>query len=452
MRNKVLLIVAVVVVITVSVAAYYKTNGGGDAPQFTSAIVTRGDVVEKVDATGTLAAVTTVQVGSQVSGTIKTLRADYNSQVKQGQIIAELEPSLFQAQVDQSQASLTKLRADVERAQIDVADTQVKLRRANELWKQQLIPRTDLETAESNARLAEAAVKSVEAQVAQARASLNQSQVNLDHSIIRAPIDGTVISRSVDVGQTVAASMSAPTLFVIAKDLAHMQVNASIDESDIGRIASGQTVTFKVDAYPDETFTGKVLQVRLEPKVESNVVSYATIIDVPNPDLKLKPGMTANVSIEIARADDVLRVPTSALRFRPAGGVKRGGPQEVGGSGEQDPPYARGESARGDTARANGVRRPGPGVPSSQDPAQRMARVFVLNDDGQPQAVRVRAGISDGAATAILEGELAENARVITGHTVPAASQSTATTSPFLPSRGAGRSGGGNANRQGGGR
>jgi HlyD family secretion protein len=449
MKTRVLLIAAVLAVISVSLAAYYKTNGGADDPQFASALVTRGDVVEKVDATGTLAAVTTVQVGTQASGTIKVLHADYNSQVRQGQIIAELEPSLFQAQVDQAQASLVKLRADVERARVEVDDAQVKLRRANELWDQQLIARTDLETAETTARQAEASLKSVEAQLAQARASLHQSQVNLDHSIIRAPIDGTVISRNVDVGQTVAASMSAPTLFVIAKDLAHMQVSASIDESDIGRIAPGQPVTFKVDAYPGDTFTGKVSQVRLEPKVESNVVSYATIIDVPNPALKLKPGMTANVSIEIARADNVLRVPNAALRFRPGGthAVRGTGSGESTRQGAPSGPAGDGVRGTGTRARDGGQ---AAASASSADPARRMARVFVLSGDEQPQAVRVRTGISDGVTTAVLEGELAENTHVVTGLNTPSAAASPTAGSPLLPFGGRGRTGG-NA-RQGGGR
>ena len=225
----------------------------------------------------------------------------------------------MQAQVDQAAATVTRLEADVERARVTLEDSQLKLKRANELMKAQLIPATDLETAQSTMRQAEASLRSAEAQVTQARGSLNQNRVNLDHSIITAPVDGIVISRNVDVGQTVAASMSAPTLFVIAKDLTRMQVNASIDEADIGKIAQGQHVLFRVDAYPNETFTGTVSQVRLDPVVAQNVVSYVTVIDVPNQALKLKPGMTANVTVEIARADDVLRVPNAALRFRPEG-------------------------------------------------------------------------------------------------------------------------------------
>jgi HlyD family secretion protein len=386
MRHRLLLILCAVIVVTVSVTAYYRSSGEKPA-LYATAQVTRGDLVETVEATGTLQAVTTVQVGTQVSGTIKALHADFNSIVKNGQVIAELEPSLFQAQVDQARASLSKLQADVERARVEVDDTQVKLSRAQELWKQQLIARTDLETAETAARQAEAALRSAQAQVEQGRATLNQAQVNLAHTIIRAPIDGVVISRSVDVGQTVAASMQAPTLFVIANDLTRMQVNASVDESDIGKVKAGEPVTFKVDAYPEQTFTGTVSQVRLQPQTSSNVVSYITLIDVPNPEQQLKPGMTATVTINVASAENVLRVPTAALRFRG----------------------------------------------SAQHP-----RVWVLQN-GQPRPVAVEPGITSGALTAIVGEPVPEGSEVITAQTN--GQTTTRSGSPLLPF--GGRRGGG---------
>jgi HlyD family secretion protein len=280
--------------------------------------VTRGSVVETVDATGTVEAVTTVLVGTQVSGTIQSLKADFNSRVRKGQVIAELDPSLFRTQVDQAQATVARLEADVERAVVAETDTQQKLRRARDLFARQLIPSSELDTAETNALQASAALKSAQAQVTQARASLNQAQVNLGHTVITAPIDGIVISRNVDVGQTVAASMQAPTLFTIARDLTRMQVRASVGEADIGRVEVGQPARFRVDAYPDALFSGIVSQIRLQPVVEQNVVSYTTVIDVPNVEMRLKPGMTATVTVEIARRDDVLRVPNAALRFQPS--------------------------------------------------------------------------------------------------------------------------------------
>lgn len=399
MKKRLLLILIAVAGVSASLAAYYRTNAAEKSPQFVTAAASRGDVVETVEATGTLEAVTTVQVGSQVSGTILSLHADFNSVVKKGQIIAQLDSSVMQAQVEQAQASVARLQADVERARIDVTDTQNKLRRARELMDKGLIPATDLEAAETAALQAQASLKASQAQVTQALATLNQNRVNLSHTVITAPVDGIVISRSVDVGQTVAASMSAPELFKIAKDLTRMQVNASIDEADIGRIKSGQKVEFHVDAYPNERFTGTVSQVRLNPVVAQNVVSYVTIIDVPNRDMKLKPGMTATVTVEVARADDVIRVPNSALRFR-----------------------------------------------ASRDAG---ARVWTLQD-GQIRPVRVQTGISDGTTTAITGGDLADGAQIVTG--MAAASTGAAqTTSPLLPFGGR-RPGGNNggANRQGG--
>ncbi|HEX5107108.1 MAG TPA: efflux RND transporter periplasmic adaptor subunit [Vicinamibacterales bacterium] len=398
MKGRLMYFVLALAAIAVSGALYYHSAAAGAAPQYVTAQVSRGDIVDAVEATGTLQAVTTVQVGTQVSGTIKALYADFNSVVKKGQVVAELEPSLFQTQVDQAQATVVRLQAEVARAQVDVQDTAVKLRRANELWGRQLIARTDLEAAEAAARQAQASEKSALAQVAQAQAALNQANVNLEHTTIRAPIDGVVISRAVDVGQTVAASMQAPTIFVIANDLSRMQVNARIDESDIGRIRPGQKVTFRVDAYPSDRFNGTVSQVRLEPVTEQNVVTYTTIIDVPNKDMKLKPGMTANVTVQVATAKDVLWVPTSALRFQP----------ESDGT-----------------------------------------RVWLLTADG-PTPVPVTAGLSDGATTAIVDGAIGEGATVITGMAQSSSDGGASSRSPLIPQRGRGRQGA--AAQRGGGR
>jgi HlyD family secretion protein len=296
---------------------YQVYKGPPPMPQLMTATVSRGSVVQGIDATGRLQAVTTVQVGSQVSGTIKSLYADFNSQVKKGQVVAELEPSLFITQVEQAEASLVRIQADIERSRVQLEDSKLKLARARDLEKRQLIPKADLETAEANARTAEASLKSAEAQLVQGNASLNQNKVNLSHTVITAPIDGVVINRNVNVGQTVAASMQAPVIFEIANDLSQMLVSANIDEADIGQVNSGQPVTFQVDAFPGQTFNGTVSQVRLNPVIEQNVVSYVTVISVPNPDLRLRPGMTANVTVEVGRVDDTLRVPQAALRFAP---------------------------------------------------------------------------------------------------------------------------------------
>ena len=433
---------AVIVIVVTAMAggvAYYRSMHPrpGAAPM--KARVTRGDVVQTVDATGTVEAVTTVQVGTQVSGTIQSLYADFNSRVRKGQVIARLDPSLFQTQVDQAQATVRRLQADAERARVDVADTRRKLDRAQELFARQLISASDLDTARANAEQAQAALKSAEAQGGQARAALHQTEVNLAHTIITAPIDGVVISRNVDVGQTVAASMQAPTLFVIARDLTRMQVRASVNEADIGVIQSGQPVTFRVDAYPEDAFAGTVSQVRLQPVVEQNVVSYTTVIDVPNPDLKLKPGMTANVTVEIARTDDVLRVPNAALRFQPTSEL-------FAALGQSTPEVKTHREAPVATTGLRERREPSEREPDGSRasravtaPRGEATRVWILRD-GRLQPASVRVGITDGTTTAILAGELVEGADVLTGVTTPSAARQS-TSSPLLPL--GGRRGGG---------
>lgn len=351
---------------------YYRYSQKPAPPAVTTAAVSRGDIVETVGATGTLQAVTTVQVGSQVSGNIAFLGADFNSLVKKGQVLARLDPSLFEAQVQQTQANLaqsranlTKAQSDLERNRVQLTDAQQKYERAKALSARSLLPQSDLDTAKTAVDTAQAALQSqqatvtqVQAAITQSQASVNQAQVNLAHTVITAPIDGLVISRSVDVGQTVAASMQAPTLFVLAADLTKMQVVANLDESDVGRIRPKQPVTFRVDAYPNDTFRGVVSQVRLEPKVQQNVVTYATVIEVPNNDLRLKPGMTANVNVEISRATNVLRIPNSALRFRPS--------NEVFAALGQTPPEPQGRGFGPGGRRGGGGGAPGaaPAAPS----------------------------------------------------------------------------------------
>ncbi len=336
--RKTILIAAILIVAAGGTYGYYRYTKVAPAPTITTAQITRGDIAETVGATGTLQAVTTVQVGTQVSGTILQLNADFNSLVRKGQVLARLDPSLFDTQIEQARANLIRAQADLERLRVNSDDARTKLRRAQELADKKLIAQTELEAAQVNVHSADAQLRSQQAAVTQAQASLSQTQVNQQHTVIQAPIDGLVIARNVDVGQTVAASMSAPTLFLLAADLTKMQVIASLDESDVGRIRPGQVVKFRVDAYPNEEFTGTVTQVRLQPQTVQNVVTYSTVIDVPNPELKLKPGMTANVNIEIARKNNVLRVTNSALRFRPTNEIfaalgQTPPPQPTGGRG-----------------------------------------------------------------------------------------------------------------------
>ena len=342
--------------VAIAVAAFI-WGGKANASDYITAKVDRGTVEVTVSATGTVQAVVTVQVGSQVSGTVSWLGADFNSQVKKGQIIARLDPALFQAQVDNSRANVGNAEAAVAAAETDINNQRANIQAAKanqEVTKVQrddalaLVKRyealkdvlsgRDLEAAKAQAGAAAARYEQAVAQVgqtqaasasakakldqakasvAQARAQLQQSQLNLDHSIIPSPIDGVVVSRAVDVGQTVAASLSAPTLFTIANDLTKMQVLASIDEADVGQVRPGIKANFSVDAYPGETFSGEISQLRLNAQTLQNVVTYSAVIDVTNADLKLRPGMTANITVPVARRDNVMTVPNAALRFKP---------------------------------------------------------------------------------------------------------------------------------------
>ena len=367
---------------------YYVRRAGPEIGAVTSPI-TRGDIVDAVSTTGTLQAVTTVQIGSQVSGNISYLGADFNSIVKRGQIIAKLDPSLLQAQLEQSRANVLRSQADVAqseanlaRARVVLLDAQQKYSRAKQLDAKGLQAQADLDaakiavdSAQSSLQSAEAALNSSKATVGQSQANFNQAQVNLDHTIITSPVDGIVTQRSVDVGQTVAASMQAPTLFVIAVDLTKLQVSANIDEADIGRIRPGQRATFRVDAYPTDTFEGTVAQVRLQPVVVQNVTTYATIIDAPNADLKLRPGMTATLRVEVSQKSNVLRVPSAALRFRPTADVfaalNQPVPAEALGGGRGGRGGARGGGRGGPNAeRAGGgeAGRTGNAPPAARPP------------------------------------------------------------------------------------
>ena len=308
---------------------YFKFRDDG-VPEYQTAEVTRGDLMQVVTATGQLNPVTNVQVGSQISGIISHLYADWNSQVTNGQVVALLDPATYRANVLQVQSDLANARAALELSQVNA-------RRAKELLDSKLIPQSDYDTAIANLHQAEATVQNKQA-------ALTNAQVNLDRCTISSPVDGIVISRSVDVGQTVAASLSAPTLFVIANDLTKMQIDANVAEADVGGVEVGQNVDFTVDAFPNRTFHGVVTQVRNAPITVQNVVTYDTVIGVNNADLKLKPGMTANVSIIVAERNDALKIPNAALRYHPPEAatnttattrVAAAGPRPSGSSGQR---------------------------------------------------------------------------------------------------------------------
>ncbi|MBI3804523.1 MAG: efflux RND transporter periplasmic adaptor subunit [Nitrospirae bacterium] len=340
---------------------------GKKEPEYRTVKVERGGITATVSATGKVNAVVTVQVGSQVSGRIQTLSADFNSRVKKGQVIAQIDPALFNAQVEQAKAKLANDEANVEKAGVVLADAKRSLLRMETLLSRNLISQSDKDTAQTAADSAAASLKAAETQVQQDRASLQLADANLRYTTIASPVDGIVISRNVDVGQTVAASLQAPTLFTIAQDLTEMQVDTSVDEADIGRVQIGQEAEFTVDAYPDTPFRGTVHDIYNQPLIVQNVVTYDAIIRVKNPDLKLKPGMTANVVVRVGYKEDVLKLPNAALRYRP-------------------------EKASG------------PSVPVKGDKSK-PTEVWVLKE-GKEVAVPISLGLSDGASTELLSGDL----------------------------------------------
>jgi HlyD family secretion protein len=432
-------------VVVLAVVAGLVLRGRAAEVRYVTAPVTRGDVLDVIGATGALQAVTTVQVGSQVSGTIQSLNADFNSIVKKGQVLARLDPSLLQARLGQVQAALVSSQANVERSRATLEDARQKLARAQTLAAEGLLPQADLETARATNAEAAAQLKASQAAVTQAAANVRQAQVDMTHTVIETPIDGVVVARNVDVGQTVAASLQAPVLFVIANDLSRLQVSASIDEADVGRVRAGQEATFRVDAFPNEVFSGTVEQVRLQPITLQNVVTYTTIIGVNNPGQRLMPGMTATVSVVVDRRDDVLRIPAAALRFRPegfdpatagagAGAGRRQGTGAAGGSGAGgQAARGSGEASDGGAAGGGGRRRraggtgasPGAGgaaaAPDSRGASgarapgsSRPTLVFVLDAQEAPQPVRVRQGITDGQFVEVVDG-LTEGQAVVTG-------------------------------------
>lgn len=324
------IVIAAILIGTVLLAAF--SFGRGSTPQYFTAKVERGDIRNVVQATGTINAVTTVQVGSQVSGTISKLYVDFNSPVKKGQVIAQIDPSLFEgallqtkADLENAKATSAAAKAELEKARATATQTQSDYKRTVELSREGIMSQQQLEVSKATNDAAQAAVSSAQAtlsqtgaQVAQKAAAVQVAQTNVNNTTIRSPIHGVVINRAVDVGQTVAASLQAPNLFSIAQDLGKMQVDVSTDESDVGQIKFGQDVTFKVDAFPKDVFRGRVVQMRMNPTTVQNVVTYDTVVAFDNPNTKLFPGMTAYISIPVAEATDVVKIPNAALRFLPA--------------------------------------------------------------------------------------------------------------------------------------
>jgi HlyD family secretion protein len=373
-------VLIILIIIAVGVAVYFFVRKDDSKPDYKTEKAEKGDIQETVTATGTVNAVVNVQVGTQVSGTIKTLFVDYNSMVKKGQLLAQIDPANFESQVAQAKANLMSAEAGLVKNQAVLKDNLRTLERYKALLKKNFVSQSDVDTAQTNADTALAQVDAARAQIEQLKAALKIAQTNLGYTRIISPVDGTVISRNIDVGQTVAASFQTPTLFTIAQDLREMQIDTNVDEADIGKVKVGQEVHFTVDAYPEEDFIGSVKIIRNAPVTVQNVVTYDVIIDVDNNSLKLKPGMTANVTIVIRQKKDVLLVPNSALRFKPAEKNEKKGKQ-------------RKQKATVENGRK------GPSV-------------WILQKD-EPSQIFIGTGISDGTHTEVISGSLKEGSDVI---------------------------------------
>jgi HlyD family secretion protein len=378
--------------------------------RFETAKVDRGRIAAKVTATGSLSAIVTVQVGSQVSGTLRRILVDFNSPVRKGQLIARIDPQLFEAAYEQAKANHVAAQGNLVKAEAQAQDADRQMKRSQSLVGRKLIAQADFDTAQATAEAAQATVTAAKGSVEQAEAALHLAQINLAYTEIYSPTDGVVISRNVDVGQTVAASLSAPTLFVIAEDLRRMQVDTSVAEADIGRLKDAMPATFTVDAYPSEAFRGTVRQIRNAPQTVQNVVTYDAVIDVDNESLKLKPGMTANVTFIVAERADALRLPNAALRFRPSADV-----QALAGIKARERTSGAGPEARGRT-----------GSPRT---------VFVLTN-GKPRAVMVKTGVSDGTLSEVLDGGLVEEDLVIVDATGGAPARASAPITGAAPGGG----------------
>jgi HlyD family secretion protein len=502
------------VLVVLGLAAYYFWGNRTGTTQYLTAKVERGNLRNTVTATGTLQAVTTVQVGSQASGTISALYADFNSIVKKGQVVAQLDPAVSKAQVDQARANLQQAnaslqlaRAAVTNSRAGVSDAQARglaakstaqnsqqgvsgaqanlavlkaqqddamsyLKQQESLLKSGVVPQRDYDVAMTAYRTAEArynqaasqlnqailseqsasgagiaqsqaqvqqsqaqvqqsqaSVQQAQAQVKQAEAALRLAEVNLAHTTITSPIDGIVVSRAVDVGQTVAASLSAPTLYTIANDLTQMQVIANIDQADIGLVEQAKSVRFSVDAFPGKDFDGKIRQMRLNPQNVQNVVTYNVVIDVSNPEQKLKPGMTANLTITIDERNNVIKVPNSALRFTPQDataqktGTATTGTGNSNGQGRRQPKTDNANGADNSASPQGGESRLAPSTAPVLAGQTRL--VWVLGADGKPQSRRIKVGLTDGTATEVVEGNLQEGEMVITGQTLSSSTTQT---------------------------
>lgn len=386
MNKKVYTGAALLIIIVI---AAYSLRKDHQQEKYETAVIDRGDILEKITATGTINPVNSVKVGSQVSGRIIKILADYNSRVKKGQIVAQLETDIYQSKVEQDAANYKMSQAQVTEAKATMADAESNLRRAKKLSRDRVLSDRELEIAATKYDAATASYGAAVAREEQSKALLSSARLDLQHTIIYSPVDGIVISRNCDVGQTVVATFQTPDLFLIAEDLTKMRVDAYVDEADIGKARVGQQVQFTVDAYPDKIFSGVISQVRFAPKELQNVVSYATLIEVPNPELMLRPGMTASIAIISGQRKNVMRVSNAALRFKPD---------------PMDRELSKHEAADGNEASAD------------EDEIKIQHRVWILAEDGRVQTVSIKTGIFDTKHAEVTGGDIHDGQKVIIGY------------------------------------
>lgn len=409
-------VAALVLAAAAAAGAYGMQAGwfGSGAPQvnFDARKIVNGSITAKVTATGTLSALVTVQVGAQVSGRIAKIYVDYNSIVKKGDLLAKIDPVFFEAALEQAKANAMATDANLEKALAQEADAERTLKRLKTLLDKNLAAQSDVDTAQTNYDMAKAQVSAAKAAIAQSKAALKQAEINLSYTTIVSPINGVVISRSIDAGQTVASNFQAPTLFTIAEDLGRMQVDTNVSESDISKLKDGMTATFSVDAYPNETFTGKIRQIRNASQSVQNVVTYDAVIDVENPEMKLKPGMTASVTFVHAHKSGVLVIPNAALRFKMTDEISSALAKE--NSGTKDVTKEAGAAEK----KPSGGRKEAASTPAN-------VKTIWLLRGGRPVQVTIKTGITDGSLTEIVEGDALEGDEAIADATVGKAAPKT---------------------------
>jgi HlyD family secretion protein len=425
MKKKI--IISALIVAAAAVTLYFTVLRTGDAAEigYNKEALKTGSIEALVDTTGTLNAVVMVDVGAQVSGKINNIYVDFNSEVKAGQVIALIDQEQFQTRIKQGEANYRSAQARRDNSKVNLENSKKKYERAKNLFEKDLISIEEMDTAETNYYGSMSDLQTAEATLEQQQSALDSSKVDLSYTVIKSPIDGVVINRNINEGQTVASSLQAPVLFQIANDLTQMQVECVVDEADIGRVAEGQTVRFTVDAYPNENFSGTVKQVRYAPEVVSNVVTYTTIVEVANPEMKLRPGMTATVSIVVGEARNKLLVPNTALRFTPdlSQEEMRALFQEMrgGGQGGHTDQKARPEGQQdGERQRPQGQMGMQSGMGGSMSGGmgrgmRDMGRVWIEDETGKLKMAFFRTGVTDNVYTEVLSGDIQEGLEVIIG-------------------------------------